>query len=175
MPNEIERLHAEHGPVVRIGPNDLSFNSPEAVTSIYESGWPKGCFYAGFRNTPETGLFSETDVQFAVMKTSRLSLKSLEVHAKRRRKFALSFAMSYIRDLEPVIDSRYAILRKQLDYFAETGEVFDLRKYITYCIVDVLGELAFGEAMGNQEAADPAKIPPVSEAMYDSCVAGQVP
>ncbi len=83
--------------------------------------------------------------------------------------------MSYIRDLEPVIDSRYAILRKQLDYFAETGEVFDLRKYITYCIVDVLGELAFGEAMGNQEAADPAKIPPVSEAMYDSCVAGQVP
>ncbi len=69
MPNEIERLHAEHGPVVRIGPNDLSFNSPEAVTSIYESGWPKGCFYAGFRNTPETGLFSETDVQVSLQRS----------------------------------------------------------------------------------------------------------
>ena len=89
--------------------------------------------------------------------------------------FALGFAMPYIRDMEPVIDSRYAILRRQLDGFARSGITFDLRKYITYCIVDILGELAFGEAIGNQEACDPAKIPPVSEALYGAVVSGQIP
>ncbi|KAK3624134.1 hypothetical protein LTR56_021167 [Elasticomyces elasticus] len=77
--------------------------------------------------------------------------------------------------MEPIIDSRYAILRKQLDILADQGEVFDLRKYITYCIVDILGELAFGEPLGNQRDCDPEKIPPVSEALWAACVLGQMP
>jgi cytochrome P450 len=83
--------------------------------------------------------------------------------------------MPYIREMEPIMDSRYAILRRQLDHFAASGETFDLREYITYCIVDILGELAFGEALGNQEAEDPKQIPPVSEALYASCIAGAAP
>ena len=50
-----------------------------------------------------------------------------------------------------------------------------MRRYITYCIVDVLGELAFGQAFDNQTSEDPGKIPPVSEALWGSCLAGQVP
>lgn len=89
--------------------------------------------------------------------------------------FALGFSDSYLRKMEVYIDSRYAVLRRQLDGFARSGEVFDLRKYITYCIVDILGELAFGSDLGNQAAADPAKIPPVSDALYGAILAGQIP
>jgi hypothetical protein len=63
MPEEIEKLHARYGPIVRIGPNDLSFNTPEAVTTIYKSSWAKGNFYEGFHSTQEHGLFGEMNVQ----------------------------------------------------------------------------------------------------------------
>lgn len=67
MPNEVERLHARYGPVVRIGPNDLSFNTPEAMAKIYQSGWPKGEFYRGFNNGGrEKGLFGITDEAVSV-------------------------------------------------------------------------------------------------------------
>lgn len=73
------------------------------------------------------------------------------------------------------MDERYAILRQQLDRFSQSGQTFDLRHYITYCIVDILGSLAFGQSFDNQTDEDPAKIPPVSEFLYASCVTGQVP
>lgn len=44
-------LHAKYGPVVRIGPNDLSFNSKDAIGPIYKSGgrvMPKAQFYDAF-------------------------------------------------------------------------------------------------------------------------------
>ena len=157
MPDELVKLHAKYGPVVRIGPEDLSFNAPEA--DIYKRGWRKGEFYLGFKQ-PEQGLFR---------------IRDEKLHGQRKRMFGLGFSMPSIRSMEGIMDSRYAILRQQLDRFAESEETFDLRRYITYCIVDILGELAFGQAFGNQEAEDPAKIPPVSEALWGSCVAVQVP
>ena len=159
MPNEILKLHEKYGPVVRIGPNDLSFNAPEAIADIYKQGWPKGDFYAGFTQ-PEPGIFARRDEK---------------LHSERKRMFATSFSTPSVRSMESIIDSRYAILRRQLDGFAQSGETFDLRKYITYCIVDMLGELAFGQAFDNQKKEDPNEIPPVSEALWGSCVAGQVP
>ena len=159
MPDELVKLHKQYGAIVRIGPNDLSFNSPDAISDIYRQGWQKGEFYRGFKQ-PEPGLFSMRDEK---------------LHTQRKRMFGLGFSMNSLRSMEGIIDSRYAILRRQLDRFARSGEIFDLRKYITYCIVDILGELAFGHAFDNQESEDPAKIPPVSEALFGSCVAGQMP
>ena len=50
MPEEMLRVHRIYGPVVRIGPNDLSFQSMDAVGPIYKSGraMPKTSFYHGF-------------------------------------------------------------------------------------------------------------------------------
>ena len=159
MPDELLRLHATYGAVVRIGPNDLSFNAPEAIADIYKRGWQKGEFYRGFTQ-PEPGLFS---------------IRDEKLHTQRKRMFGLGFSMPSIRSMEGIIDSRYAILRRQLDRFAKSQEVFDLRRYITFCIVDILGELAFSQAFDNQLDEDPEKIPPVSEALWGACVSGQIP
>lgn len=50
MPEDLQRLHEVYGDVVRVGPNDLSFNSPAAVAPIYKAGrsMPKTRFYDGF-------------------------------------------------------------------------------------------------------------------------------
>jgi benzoate 4-monooxygenase len=134
MPDELVKLHERYGPIVRIGPDDLSFNSPDAISDIYRRGWQKGEFYRGFKQ-PEPGLFSMTDEK---------------LDTQRKRMFGLGFSMPSLRSMEGIIDSRYAILRRQMDRFAKSGEIFDLRKYITYCIVDILGELAFSQAFDNQ-------------------------
>ena len=50
MPERLLALHEKYGPVVRYGPNDLSFQSPAAIAPIYKTGreMPKSDFYEGF-------------------------------------------------------------------------------------------------------------------------------
>jgi hypothetical protein len=50
MPETLRQMHEKYGNVVRVGPNDLSFNSGEAVSTIYKAGrsLPKTGFYDGF-------------------------------------------------------------------------------------------------------------------------------
>jgi len=49
-PEMMQDLHDRYGQIVRIGPNDLSFTSKDAVAAIYKSGrsMPKSVFYDGF-------------------------------------------------------------------------------------------------------------------------------
>lgn len=55
-------LHEKYGPIVRIGPNELSFYGAEAVAPIYKSGrvMPKSHFYDGF-TTFKPNLFGNLD------------------------------------------------------------------------------------------------------------------
>lgn len=51
LPEKLMELHQEYGEVVRVGPNDLSFRSADASSSIYKAGgrkMPKTSFYDGF-------------------------------------------------------------------------------------------------------------------------------
>lgn len=62
LPTRMCRVHEKYGPVVRIGPDDLSFNIPEAIAPIYKVGrrMPKGIFYQGYVSTVPD-LFSTRD------------------------------------------------------------------------------------------------------------------
>lgn len=50
LPIKLFELHRKYGPVVRVGPNDLDFDSAAAIKSIYKAGksMPKTDFYQGF-------------------------------------------------------------------------------------------------------------------------------
>lgn len=62
MPNTLLELHEKYGPVVRIGPNDLSFQHAAAIDAIYKSGRKliKSNFYDGF-TTFHPNLFGTRD------------------------------------------------------------------------------------------------------------------
>jgi hypothetical protein len=47
MPDTMLQMHEEYGPVVRIGPNDLSFQSADVFNDVYKAGrkFPKSNFY----------------------------------------------------------------------------------------------------------------------------------
>jgi hypothetical protein len=62
MPETLVQLHEKYGDVVRVGPNDLSFNSADSVHMIYKAGrsLPKSGFYDGF-TTFNPNLFGTRD------------------------------------------------------------------------------------------------------------------
>lgn len=59
----IELAHQKYGPAVRVAPNELSFNDPEVLKSIYghRPVLPKTEFYSGGHFTQYHNLFSVQD------------------------------------------------------------------------------------------------------------------
>ena len=62
LPEILVQLHEKHGDVVRVGPNDLSFQTNSAYGQIYKGGrsLPKTSFYDGF-TTFNPNLFGTQD------------------------------------------------------------------------------------------------------------------
>lgn len=56
----IHRLHEQYGPVVRISPNEVSFNNQDALKEIYgiKSEYSKGDFYELFVYYNERNTFT---------------------------------------------------------------------------------------------------------------------
>jgi benzoate 4-monooxygenase len=88
-----QQLHQRYGPVVRTGPESLSFSHPEAFESIYgfNHGFEKGDFYA-FARDPNTGA------------SNIFSARTHAEHRNCRRKVAgAALTTSHIRSYSPII------------------------------------------------------------------------
>jgi len=68
MPEKLLKLHEQYGPVVRYGPNELSFWGVKAINPIYKSGRKvlKSDFYDGF-TTFYPNLFGTKDEEVSEM------------------------------------------------------------------------------------------------------------
>jgi cytochrome P450 len=74
-----------------------------------------------------------------------------------------SLSISYVKEMEQYLDLNIDILREKVGGFCSRDEAFDLKKVLHYYTIDVLGELAFGQSFGIQNADDESLIPPVME------------
>ncbi|KFY86813.1 hypothetical protein V500_07382 [Pseudogymnoascus sp. VKM F-4518 (FW-2643)] len=134
------RLHKEHGDVVRLGPNYLSFADPKAVKDIYglNKGFTKSQFYpvqqsvsAGHRLP---SLFSTTDEKF---------------HANLRRAVNSAFSMSTLVQYEPLVDSTTALFLSQTDkLYASPGITCDFARWLQFYAFDVIGNMTYSERHG---------------------------
>ncbi|KAG9191208.1 hypothetical protein G6011_09296 [Alternaria panax] len=133
-------LHREHGDIVRLGPNVLSFADPKAIKGIYglNKGFYKSAFYpvqsAVVKGTPLFSLFSTTDEDF---------------HAKYRRCVNNAFAMSSLVNYEPLVTSTLTNwLDKTEDMFAKTGRSCNFNQWLQFFAFDVIGELTWSKRLG---------------------------
>lgn len=62
LPQAVLKAHEKYGPVVLIGPNDVNFQSRDAIDPIYKAGrsMPKIIFYTAF-TAIHPNLFSSCD------------------------------------------------------------------------------------------------------------------
>ncbi|OAA65353.1 cytochrome P450-like protein [Niveomyces insectorum RCEF 264] len=144
---EFWRLHEKYGPVVRFGPNSLSFNSNKALKDIYgfRANVAKSEFYDAFVHpTPNTHNSRDKDV-----------------HARKRRVLSQAFSDSAIKEVE-----RY-ILENVRTFCKEIGpgsggspenkgwsSPKNMANWCNYLAMDILGDLCFGKAFHMLEKPD---------------------
>lgn len=163
------KLHEKYGDLVRIGPNCISINSPEAIPSIYGINIkaPKSDFYAVWQNIVNgkrtaSLVFTTDEAQHAIMK----------------RPIASAYSLSTLVEFEPLLDSTTAVFLSRLDdLFAGSGKVCDLGTWLQWYAFDVIGELTLSKRLGFLEnARDVEDIAASIAANFDRCsVLGQMP
>ncbi|KAJ5114520.1 hypothetical protein NUU61_000279 [Penicillium alfredii] len=134
---DITALHCRYGPVVRISPNELAFNTAQAFRDIYGAR-PGGCFPKDRSHylPPANG------VDHLVCAVDN------GVHARQRRLLAHAFSERALRDQESLIrgyvDTLIAKLRAGI---AKKGSPrIDIKNWMNYTTFDITGDLMFGES-----------------------------
>jgi cytochrome P450 len=109
-------LHSEHGPLVRIGPDEVSCADPDAVRKIYSTSRPlrKASFYTIWHNKT----FSKYP--------DNSSNTDEKLHAERRKIVNNVYSMTTVLSLEPYIDACSALFVKRMGEAADSHTVVDL-------------------------------------------------
>ncbi|KAI0120452.1 cytochrome P450 [Hypoxylon sp. NC0597] len=95
----LHAAHQQHGPIVRVGPNELSINSIEGVKTIYQGGFEKHQWYSLFDNYGVPCMFS--------------SLQSKH-HSLRKRWVSHVYSKSYINASPALSAQASTLLNKRL-------------------------------------------------------------
>ncbi|KAF2435265.1 cytochrome P450 [Tothia fuscella] len=128
---EIERMHEEYGPIVRINPEEHHIKDPDFYDEIYASGAKKRDKY----------------VRWTMMAGAPVSAFSTpEHHIHRTRRGALNpfFARRSIVKLEPTIRKKVDMLCERFAQFVGTGEVVRLDVAFMSLTMDVITEYCYG-------------------------------
>ncbi|KAL6157922.1 hypothetical protein ACJQWK_07420 [Exserohilum turcicum] len=133
-------LHRQHGDIVRLGPNVLSFADPKAIKTIY--GLNKGVTKSGFY--PVQGAVAKGKCLLSLFSTT-----DEDFHAKYRRCVNNAFAMSSLVGYEPLVNSTLTyFLDKTEERFIKTGTSCNFSQWLQYFAFDVIGELTWSKRLG---------------------------
>ncbi|KAH7915810.1 cytochrome P450 [Hygrophoropsis aurantiaca] len=134
-------MHEKYGPIVRIGPNELSIVDKELMPSILgPQGMPKGPLNADKRLTPASEKHKDD--------YSLQGCRDSQRHAKLRKAWSKAFTNSPMKDYEELMLQRALQLIETLDKFCRDspdgyGHV-DISKWINFFSYDFMGDLIFG-------------------------------
>ncbi|KAI9373001.1 putative sterigmatocystin biosynthesis P450 monooxygenase stcF [Aspergillus egyptiacus] len=130
---DIQRLHDQYGPVVRIAPDELSYITPDAARPIYASSpeLPKDPMHLPpFHNDTPGILAADQDR-----------------HRRYRRLLAYAFSEKGLRAQQGMIQGHIDRLVTRLQESCSSGSV-DLTVWFNWATFDIIGDLAFGESFG---------------------------
>ncbi|KAL8727455.1 MAG: hypothetical protein Q9166_006043 [cf. Caloplaca sp. 2 TL-2023] len=140
------KLHKQHGDIVRLGPNTLSFANPAALGTIYglNKGFIKSEFYPVqqplAKGSRLPSLFSTTDERY---------------HAQLRRAVNSAFSMSAVVQYEPFVDEA---TRKFLDQtevlFSSKHSTCNFAEWLQWYAFDVIGAITYSKRHGFIDRAE---------------------
>jgi cytochrome P450 len=76
---------------------------------------------------------------------------------------ANGFSAQSVTSMEIYMDNCMDKLVQHLDVAASEGQTIDLKKWISFFVIDVLGELAFSRPFGVLDTGDESQMPPIYE------------
>ncbi|KAI0482569.1 cytochrome P450 oxidoreductase [Xylariaceae sp. FL0804] len=144
MEKEQRRLHAQHGRLIRIAPDELSCADPEAIRTIYriQGALDKTDFYPPWNSggfSPHRDMFTET---------------SDKKHGERRRIVNHVYTLGNVLKSEKYIDGCSKVFLQRLGEQVGSDNPFDLGHWLQMYAFDVIGEMYFGRAFGFLEKSE---------------------
>ncbi|KAJ6023950.1 hypothetical protein N7540_004747 [Penicillium herquei] len=133
-------LHDKYGSVVRVSPNELSFNSVDAWEDIYG-------FKTGGRQNMHKDPIHVGSVD-PLPGASTLTMADDINHSRQRRALSHSFSERALRDQEYIIQHYVDKLIDSCKRMAGTAEELNLVNWLNFTTFDIIGDLAFGEPFG---------------------------
>ncbi|KAK6193011.1 hypothetical protein LQW54_012895 [Pestalotiopsis sp. IQ-011] len=143
-----QRLHDIYGPVVRVGPNHLSFTDVRAWKDIY--GHRVGAEIS-LQEMPKARPFYNVirDIPTSIVTADR------EEHQLFRRALSHGFSDSSMREQEPLIQHYVDLLIRRIHENCESGlKTLNLEAWYNWTTFDVVGDLVFGQSFGCLEHVD---------------------
>ncbi|KIW03818.1 uncharacterized protein PV09_05118 [Verruconis gallopava] len=136
--------HRKYGPIVRLGPNSLSFADPKAWADIH-----------GFKkNTPVKDMDSYQPA--ANNMRSMFSEPDDEKHRYQRKIFTHAFSDRALKEQEPLFTKYIDVLVERIKRTIESNPAgsFDIVKLFNFTTFDIMADLCFGESLGLLQSAD---------------------
>lgn len=153
---DLRTLHDKHGQIVRVGPNSLSFSSPEAIKAIY--GLNVRLQKVGTCLYPVDHILIDGQSAFypVQMQISRgVVLQSLfgtqdqNYHTKLRRTVSNAFSMTSLVQYEPrVNDTIRVFLQRTEELYAKKGKPCNFILWLQYFAFDVITEITYSRRVG---------------------------
>jgi cytochrome P450 len=137
-PFKLAKLHEKYGPVVRYGPNDLSFIDSSAWKDIY-----------GHRTVAKEPMSKDLRMYRPTRTASSNILIAGDAdHSRMRRLLSHAFSEKALRSQEDLIASYVSKLIASMQAHIDKDSGMDLSKWYNFMTFDVLGDLSFGESFG---------------------------
>jgi benzoate 4-monooxygenase len=147
----VHAAHQQYGQIVRLGPNHLSFTSPDAIRDIYGHG---------------TAAFKDKFYD-AISGVHRQLLDTIDKqeHGIKRKRFAAAFAQKSVEEKEHNVRADIEELVHQWDALCSkppalgqetfpTHELLDARRWFNLLMLDLAADFSFGHKLGFVKAGD---------------------
>ncbi|GAB7363733.1 hypothetical protein MBLNU230_g4301t1 [Neophaeotheca triangularis] len=137
---QIEKLHQQYGPIVRITPNEVHFTDPENYDKIY---------YVGSKFGKSPNYYNALCVPHSTFGTP-----SNEVHKIKRGALNTVFSRQKVLDLESIVQEKAYKVCKRVQEAIDVNVAADLHHAFRAVSVDVISDFAFGESYDFLEHQD---------------------
>lgn len=131
---EIDRMHEEYGPIVRINPFEIHIKDADFYNTLYAGPTKKRDKYSWFLSTG--------------VPTSTFSTADYNHHRLRRGMLSPYLSRAAIRDLESVIQQKVHLLCGHVRSAMEKRAAMELHQCFISLAVDIVSTHAFGKSNG---------------------------
>ncbi|RMD40094.1 hypothetical protein DV735_g5034, partial [Chaetothyriales sp. CBS 134920] len=124
---------------IRVGPNDVVFNSAPAWQDIYGHG-----------HTPQ---LQKSEFRQVRGETHHIIFADDANHTRFRRTLAHAFSEKSLREQEPLLQKYLGLLIERLGEMADQGKPVNMTAWYNYITFDIIGDLSFGQSFGCLETS----------------------
>ncbi|KAJ8123117.1 hypothetical protein ONZ43_g857 [Nemania bipapillata] len=133
---EIFQCHQKYGPVVRVAPDRLVFNTVEALQDIYQNGRVSKAYTYG------SSVRNNVDNVFTA--------RDKDIHRARRKMIAPALTERAAKSFEPSLMEHVATYLRQVLEASKNSEPLNMTEKARHLALDIVTELSFGSPLNVQ-------------------------